>query len=76
MERLASDIQSEGRFDEEKTGAVMLGECTAEVPAETTFMVGRYGWFSCAQEQPDDAGHGLDATSTATRPGIQRDNAL
>ncbi|MCL4830951.1 MAG: hypothetical protein KJZ86_00885 [Caldilineaceae bacterium] len=32
-------IFSEGRFDEEKTGAVMLGEALTEVPADDPFMV-------------------------------------
>ena len=66
-------IYSEGRFDEEATGAVMLGEALTEVPAAEPFMVGEDGFHVPRSSQTMPGSGWMRGLRTAKfKPGIQR----
>lgn len=66
-------IFSEGRFDEEKTGAVMLGEALTEVPADDPFMVSTDSFHMPRSSQTMPGTGWMRGLRTAKfRPGIQR----
>ncbi len=64
---------SQERFKEEKTGAIMLGETLAEVPATQPFVVGTDGFHvpRCSQTMPG-TGWMRGLNTARFKPGIQR----
>jgi len=64
---------SGGRFDEEKTGAVMVGEMLVEVAATEPFVVGADGFHvpRCSQTMPG-TGWMRGLNTAKFKPGIQR----
>lgn len=64
---------SQGRFDEEKTGEVMIGEMLSEVPMDDPFVVGADGFHVPRSSQKMPGTGWMRGLKTAKfKPGIER----
>jgi hypothetical protein len=64
---------SQGRFDEEKTGEVMIGEMLTEVPTDDPFVVGADGFHVPRSSQKMPGTGWMRGLKTAKfKPGIER----